>query len=68
MGIVLLGWSSLMGRSRGSLTDLGMAVVVQQQIASDKSGVLFTTDPIRQRSDQMVIEAGMDPERPWSPV
>ena len=45
-------------RSKGSLTDLGMAVVVQQQIASDKSGVMFTTDPIRQRSDQMVIEAG----------
>ena len=35
-----------------------MAVVVQQQIDSDKSGVMFTTDPIRQRSDQMVIEAG----------
>jgi pyruvate,water dikinase len=45
-------------RSKGSLTDLGMAVVVQRQIASDKSGVIFTTDPIRNRSDQMVIEAG----------
>jgi pyruvate, water dikinase len=44
--------------NKGSLTDLGMAVVVQQQISSDKSGVMFTTDPIRQRSDQMVIEAG----------
>jgi len=44
-------------RSKGSLSDLGMAVVVQQQIASDKSGVMFTTDPIRQRTDQMVIEA-----------
>lgn len=44
-------------RSKGSLADLGMAVVVQRQIASDKSGVMFTTDPIRQRSDQMVIEA-----------
>jgi pyruvate, water dikinase len=44
-------------KSKGSLTDLGMAVVVQRQIASDKSGVLFTTDPIRQRIDQMVIEA-----------
>jgi pyruvate,water dikinase len=43
--------------SKGSLTDLGMAVVVQRQIASDKSGVTFTTDPIRQRIDQMVIEA-----------
>jgi pyruvate,water dikinase len=43
--------------NKGSLTDLGMAVVVQRQIASDKSGVMFTTDPIRQRTDQMVIEA-----------
>jgi pyruvate,water dikinase len=45
-------------RNKGSLTDLRIAVVVQQQIVSDKSGVMFTTDPIRQRSDQMVIEAG----------
>jgi len=44
-------------KSKGSLADLGMAVVVQQQIASDKSGVMFTTDPIRARTDQMVIEA-----------
>lgn len=44
-------------QSKGSLADLGMAVVVQQQIASEKSGVMFTTDPIRQRTDQMVIEA-----------
>jgi pyruvate,water dikinase len=44
-------------KSKGSLSDLGMAVVVQQQIAADKSGVMFTTDPIRRRSDQMVIEA-----------
>jgi pyruvate, water dikinase len=43
--------------NKGSLTDLGMAVVVQRQLASDKSGVMFTTDPIRQRHDQMVIEA-----------
>jgi pyruvate,water dikinase len=43
--------------SKGSLADLGMAVVVQLQIAADKSGVMFTTDPIRQRADQMVIEA-----------
>ena len=34
-----------------------MAVVVQKQLTADKSGVLFTTDPIRQRRDQMVIEA-----------
>jgi pyruvate,water dikinase len=42
---------------KGSLADLGMAVAVQRQIASDKSGVMFTTDPIRRRTDQMVIEA-----------
>jgi pyruvate,water dikinase len=42
---------------KGSLADLGMAVVVQQQIGSEKSGVMFTTDPIRGRNDQMVIEA-----------
>jgi pyruvate,water dikinase len=42
---------------KGSMTDLGMAVVVQEQIGSDKSGVIFTTDPIRGRTDQMVIEA-----------
>lgn len=42
---------------KGSLSDMGMAVVVQRQLASDKSGVLFTMDPIRRRSDQMVVEA-----------
>lgn len=44
-------------KRKGSLADLGMAVVVQQQLGSEKSGVLFTTDPIRSRNDQMVIEA-----------
>ena len=44
-------------QNKGSLTDMGMAVVVQRQLASDKAGVLFTTDPIRRRTDQMVIEA-----------
>jgi pyruvate,water dikinase len=45
-------------RSRkGSLGDLGMAVVVQRLLAPDKSGVMFTVDPVRKRRDQMVIEA-----------
>jgi pyruvate,water dikinase len=44
-------------QKKGSLTDLGMAVVVQRQIDSEKSGVIFTIDPIRRRNDQMVIEA-----------
>jgi len=45
-------------RSRkGSLGDLRMAVVVQRQLAPEKSGVMFTVDPVRRRRDQMVIEA-----------
>lgn len=45
-------------RSRkGSLSDLRMAVVVQRLLAPEKSGVMFTIDPIRKRRDQMVIEA-----------
>jgi pyruvate,water dikinase len=44
-------------RNKGSLQDLDMAVVVQRQLGSDKSGVMFTADPIRHRRDQMVIEA-----------
>jgi pyruvate,water dikinase len=49
---------ALFYRSRkGSLADLGMAVVVQRQLAPDRSGVLFTIDPVRRRRDQMMIEA-----------
>jgi pyruvate,water dikinase len=44
-------------RNKGSMRDLDMAVVVQRQLGSDKSGVMFTADPIRRRRDQMVIEA-----------
>ena len=49
---------ALFYRSRkGSLADLGMAVVVQRQLAPDRSGVMFTIDPVRRRRDQMMIEA-----------
>jgi pyruvate,water dikinase len=49
---------ALFYRSRkGSLLDLGMAVVVQRQLAPDRSGVMFTIDPVRRRRDQMMIEA-----------
>ena len=34
-----------------------MAVVVQEMVQADKSGVMFTVDPIRNRRDCMVIEA-----------
>jgi pyruvate,water dikinase len=42
---------------KGSLDDLGMAVVVQRMVEADVAGVLFTCDPVRKRRDRMVIEA-----------
>jgi pyruvate, water dikinase len=42
---------------KGSLDDLGMAVVVQRMVEADVAGVLFTCDPVRKRHDRMVIEA-----------
>ena len=42
---------------KGSLEDLGMAVVVQRMVQADVAGVLFTCDPVRKRSDRMVVEA-----------
>jgi pyruvate,water dikinase len=38
------------------LADTRMAVVVQEMVQADKSGVMFTVDPIRGRRDCMVIE------------
>ena len=34
-----------------------MAVVVQQMCDSQKSGVMFTVDPVHGRKDRMVVEA-----------
>ena len=42
---------------KGSLDDLRMAVVVQQMVDPEKSGVLFTVDPVQGRRDRMLIEA-----------
>ena len=42
---------------KGSLDDLGMAVVVQRMVDADVAGVLFTVDPVRRRKDRMVVEA-----------
>lgn len=39
------------------LFDTRMAVVVQQMVDADKSGVMFTVDPIRHRRECLVIEA-----------
>ena len=44
-------------REKGSLRDLGMAVVVQRMVEPDVSGVLFTVDPTKGRRDRMVVEA-----------
>jgi pyruvate,water dikinase len=38
------------------LADTRMAVVVQGMVQADKSGVMFTVDPVRNRRDCMVIE------------
>jgi pyruvate,water dikinase len=49
---------ALFYRSRkGSLSDLGMAVVVQRMVEPDVSGVMFTIDPTKGRRDRMVVEA-----------
>ena len=42
---------------KGSLDDLGMAVVVQRMVSAEVAGVLFTVDPVRRRKDRMVVEA-----------
>src|SRR5205085_6607654 len=42
---------------KGSLTDLGMAVVVQKMLDPVKSGVIFTADPVIRRRDRIIIEA-----------
>ena len=42
---------------KGSLADMRMAVVVQEMILADKSGVMFTIDPVQKRRDHVVIEA-----------
>lgn len=45
--------------SRGFTADPAMAVVVQQMIASEQSGVAFTTDPSTGEADHIVIEAAL---------
>lgn len=57
-------WASLFGprvvtyrASRGFTADPAMAVVVQQMIASERSGVAFTADPTTDATDRVVVEA-----------
>ncbi len=57
-------WASLYGarsvyyRARRGLADadVGIAVVVQRQIAATRAGVMFTVDPASGRRDRLVIE------------
>jgi len=41
------------------LSDFKIAVILQEMIDSECSGVLFTSNPITKRSNEMVIEAGL---------
>ena len=57
-------WASLFGShalfyrsEKGSLRDTAIAVVVQRMVVPEKSGVLFTADPVQRRRDCCVIEA-----------
>lgn len=42
---------------KGSLMETAMAVVVQEMVQAEKSGVMFTVDPIHKNPDHIVIEA-----------
>lgn len=42
---------------KGLLTDTSMAVIVQEMVQAEKSGVMFTVDPIHRNPDHIVIEA-----------
>ncbi len=42
---------------KGALADTRMAVVVQEMACAEKSGVLFTIDPVSKRRDHLVVEA-----------
>ena len=41
---------------RAVLGDIRMAVVVQEMVQANKSGVMFTVDPIRNRRECMIVE------------
>ncbi len=42
---------------KGALADARMAVVVQEMALAEKSGVMFTMDPVENRRDLLVVEA-----------
>jgi pyruvate,water dikinase len=44
---------------KGAPDDTRIAVVVQEMVCADKSGVMFTIDPVQKRRDRMIIEAAL---------
>lgn len=42
---------------KGDIADLNIAVVIQEMVQADKSGVMFTLDPVRGSREQFVVEA-----------
>jgi pyruvate,water dikinase len=42
---------------KGCLSDQSIAVVVQRMVNPQKSGVMFTVDPVQRRRDRIMIEA-----------
>jgi len=42
---------------KGNLADTQIAVVIQEMAYPEKSGVMFTADPVEKRRDRMVVEA-----------
>ncbi|GMA39612.1 PEP/pyruvate-binding domain-containing protein [Mobilicoccus caccae] len=58
-------WSSLWteraityrARNDVPLEGLGLAVVIQEQVAAEASGVVFTADPLTGRRDRVVVDA-----------
>jgi pyruvate,water dikinase len=54
-------WSQRAYRYRQSTkrrgNDIGMAVIVQQMVCAEASGVMFTADPVTQNRNRLVIEA-----------
>ncbi|MEJ7771685.1 MAG: PEP/pyruvate-binding domain-containing protein [Geodermatophilaceae bacterium] len=63
LGRVVDSWASIYGKrvisyraAAGLTEEPSLAVVVQQMIPSDASGVIFTADPTTEATDRLVIE------------
>lgn len=71
-GSMWTGRAAAYRNDRGqSQADIRMAVVVQQMVSSEVSGVLFTANPVNGRTDEIVVNASWGwaraSSRAWSP-